>query len=124
MRFYSFINRNLSPSEALQSTGNMIYYINQLNDAAVSDWSQWHKTMIILDGGYTPNLVQLHTNLCTYSNGKYIVTKDIAENLEIGHRSWNAVGLLVPITIYEPIGKQMTEFENNLHLILNNFKSL
>lgn len=122
MRFYSFININLSPSESLKATSNMVQFINQLNEPEVKEWAQNHKTTVIVSGGYTPALVSLFLNLIKYTVGKYVITKDLAENLEDGHRDWNAVGVLIPPEVYDSTEIIRSPVSKKLSSILNIFQ--
>lgn len=117
MRLYSFANYYLSSLQQGLQTAHVVselfaYYPH--NDKLI-DWATHHKTIIILNGGNSADLVSIGTKLGVIGHQLNLPNAFFREDGESLNWSPTACGIIVPAHVYEFAAVRVFT-EDNMHL--------
>ena len=124
MRLYTFVNHYLSPIQHGIQTAHVVaelfnkymtkeYYGTHLSNSLI-EWSTTHKTIIVLNGGFSSNLMELEEKLG--KNHPYPVASFREGENELNN-ALTAVGIILPKKIYS-INSKFYNFEEEVVLPL------
>lgn len=112
MRFYSFTNMYLSSLQVGLQSGHVLseMFLNFPDAADLKTWATEHKTMILLNAGYSATLHEIYASLCNEEN-PYPFAK-FHESEEALDGALTCVGIVVPDVIYETAAEVRTSRGN------------
>ena len=107
MRLYTFCNYYLSSiQQGIQSAhvlGEMFVSIDPSYEAEMTmlfDWAKNHKTMVVLNGGNSDELINLSDELRTLAEALNLPHADFYEDAQSLNSAMTCVGIVVPEKVY------------------------
>ena len=109
-RLYSFVNMYLSDIQRGIQTAHLVHnlFIDWIfadhHDAAWQSlvrWGQRDKTIIVLNGGYSSELVNIYNDIEVYGDALQLPYSFMRESADALNGALTCVGLVVPSDIYD-----------------------
>jgi hypothetical protein len=107
MRLYSFTNYYLSPLQLGLQTAHVVGELTvpatntDRKHRVATEWALFHKTIVILNGGNSASLDDLHKRLELLGNALQLPTAIFREDLQSLNGATTAVGIVVPAHVYD-----------------------
>lgn len=110
LRLYSFCNFYLSSIQQGIQTAHLVQELNNKYLDATSpkktmlyDWGQFHKTIIVLNGGIASDIENTYSQLEQYCEGNTIPFAKFHEDQKSLSGTMTCCGLIVPDELYESV---------------------
>lgn len=109
MRLYSFVNMYLSPLQHGLQTAHTVseLFVKCPQNQLLKEWAHKHKTIIILNGGYSKNLYELERLFNSVDSYGYPWVS-FNEEFDALEGARTAVSIVLTPKIYETSAKMMT----------------
>lgn len=123
MRFYSFSNMYLSSLQVGLQSGHVLseMFLNFPDAADLRTWASEHKTMILLNGGYSSTLREIYDALNDTDN-PYTFAK-FHESEEALDGALTCVGIIVPEEIYEVAAEVRSSYGRDGRTMVDSFNA-